>query len=111
MKLPIVALATVIAGTTFLGRPIAQGPMCQLDRQFFELLVSVRMQNYEATGDSWSDRAARWRDEISGNIAAGRATPSLDDAFARYGRYCAEEDDFMAGLTVGEWVGIGLRAP
>ena len=89
----------------------ATGPMCTLDRRAFELLISLRMQTYEATGDSWSQRATKWRNEISSNLAAGRATPSLDNAFARYIRYCGERDDFMAGLTIGEWVGLGLRAP
>ena len=111
MKLKVFTLTVVMTSLSFLGRSVAQGPMCQLDRLGFELMVSLRMQNYESTGDSWSPRAARWRNEISFNIAAGRGTPPLDGAFARYRRFCAEKDDFMAGVTVGEWVGIGLRAP
>jgi hypothetical protein len=69
------------------------------------------MQNYESTGDSWSARAARWRTEISANITAGRPTAALDAAFGRFSRYCGEGDSFMAGIVVGEWVGLGLKAP
>jgi hypothetical protein len=87
------------------------GAFCGLDRKMFELLVSLRMQNYESSGDSWSPRAVRWRNEISGNLAAGRTTSALDATFTRYARYCAEGDSFMAGIAVGEWVGIGLRTP
>jgi hypothetical protein len=110
MKLGLVIL-TFVAVISFGVRGDAEGPMCQLDRHGFELLISLRMQNYESTGDSWSTRATKWRNEISSNISAGRATPALDGAFAPYTRYCAEADDFMAGLTIGEWVGLGLRAP
>lgn len=108
MKLVVVMLM-LSAVISIVAR--SDGPMCKLDRRGFELLISLRMQNYEATGDSWSTRATKWRNEISANIAAGRATPSLDGAFTRYSRYCSEADEFMAGLTIGEWVGLGLRAP
>ena len=110
MKLAVATL-TVLSMICFVERGDAKGPMCQLDRRGFELLIALRMQNYESTGDSWSARATKWRNEISSNIGAGRATVSLDSAFARYGRYCGENDEFMAGLTIGEWVGLALRAP
>jgi hypothetical protein len=110
MKLAL-AILTFVAIISLGALGDAEGQMCQLDRRGFELLISLRMQNYESTGDSWSTRATKWRNEISSNIAAGRATPALDGAFTRYSRYCGEADDFMAGLTIGEWVGLGLRAP
>ena len=91
--------------------PATPSDFCDLDRRLFETLVSIRMQTYESTGDSWSPRAARWRNEIAGNIAAGRGTISLDATFSRYSRYCSEGNSFMAGVVVGEWVGIGLGAP
>jgi hypothetical protein len=108
MKLIATTLSAVVIAL-FVARGDATGPMCSLDRRGFELLISLRMQNYESTGDSWSGRATKWRNEISSNIGAGRATASLDGAFARYGRYCGEKDDFMAGLTIGEWIGLALR--
>lgn len=89
----------------------ATGVLCQSSRSQFELLVSLRMQNYASTGDSWSKRARQWTDEITNNNEAGRHTASLDGAYSRFRRYCDEDDDFMAGLTLGEWIGIGLRAP
>lgn len=110
MKFAVV-LVTVVVIAFSTGHGNAQSTMCQLDRRAFELLVTLRMRNYELTGDSWAPRATRWRNEISANIAAGRTTPSLDGVFARYTRYCSENDAFMAGLIIGEWVGIGLRAP
>ena len=89
----------------------ASGTECQLDRAGFELLVGARMVNYASTGDSWSPRAQRWVDEISKNASAGDMTTSLNGAFGRFRRYCEGGDDFMAGLTLGEWIGIALRAP
>ena len=86
-------------------------PLCGLGRAQFERMVALRMQNYESAGDSWSDRARQWRAEITANINAGRATASLDAVYGRYTRYCTENDSFMAGITVGEWVGLSLRAP
>jgi len=85
--------------------------VCQSDRNQFELIVSLRMQNYESTGDSWSTRARQWANEIANNNEAGHYTPSLDSAYGRFRQYCDEGDDFMAGLTLGEWIGISLRAP
>lgn len=102
--------ATAMAAPSAPAAP-ASSAFCGLDRRMFELMVSMRIQNYESTGESWSARAARWRNEIAGNIAGGRNTAALDATFGRYERYCAEGDDFMAGIAIGEWVGIGLRAP
>jgi hypothetical protein len=82
--------------------------MCAPNRFDFERLLSARLETYERTADS-AARAGQWRRQIDVNIAARRATPDLDALFGRYSRYCAEGDTFMAGFTVGEWVGIALR--
>jgi hypothetical protein len=81
--------------------PAAAASVCDSDRRGFEALVSLRMQNYESTGDSWSARAARWRTEIAANVAAGKPTAALDAAYGRFSRYCTEGDSFMAGMVVG----------
>jgi hypothetical protein len=87
----------------------AAGALCGLTRLNFDRLVAVRMGTYETTGDSWSPLAAQWRQRIESGVAVGRATSDLDGAYGRYSRYCAEGDSFMAGLVVGEWIGLALR--
>jgi hypothetical protein len=84
---------------------------CQADRSRFEILVSLRMLNYSLTNDSWSPRAKKWADEIAENNRADRSTASLDGAYSRFRQYCDAGDAFMAGLTLGEWVGLALSAP
>ena len=85
-------------------------PLCGLARIDFEKIVTARMQTHEASGDASSSRAAALRREFAANTAAGRATPSLDGVYGSYSRYCAEGNGFMAGVSVGEWVGGALRA-
>lgn len=85
---------------------------CQLlDRSKFETFIIMRMQTYASMGDSWSPRAQKWVNEISKNNTSGHQTPSLDGAYIRFRKYCNQGDDFMASLTLGEWIGIALRAP
>jgi hypothetical protein len=105
------AVSTAVQAAPVSTLPTSTPALCGLDRKMFELLVSLRMQTYESTGDSWAARATLWRNEIAGNLAAGRTTASLDTSFGRYQKYCAEGVPVMAGMVVGEWVGIGLRAP
>jgi hypothetical protein len=81
---------------------------CELDRAGFELLVGLRLTNYASTDDSWAQRAGEWSMEIQENLRAGQVTPSLDGAFSRFQRYCGQDDPFMAGLTLGEFIGLGL---
>ena len=84
---------------------------CEFGRTQFELIVAYRMLNYASTSDSWSERASQWAEEITDNVDAGQSSSALDSAFTRFERYCEEGDSFMAGLTLGEWIGIGLRDP
>ena len=100
----------VLMGSVSVAPTRSQSPAaCGLDRRLYEMFFITRMYGYEATGDSWSPRAARWRYDIGVNLAYHRTTPALDAAFARYSRYCGEGDAFMAGLTTGERIGLALR--
>jgi hypothetical protein len=90
-------------------RAVSAVPVCGPLRANFERLVAARLQTYAATGDSWSPLASEWQQRIDGNLAKGKATEELDAAFGRYARYCSEGDGFMAGIAVGEWVGLALR--
>lgn len=55
--------------------------------------------------------AAEWRQRIKTNLTSGRLTEELDATFGRYTRYCDVGDSFMAGVALGEWVGLALRVP
>ena len=86
-------------------------PVCKYidDRGNFESAVWARMYLYSNTGDSWSPRAKKWLIEIRKNIDSGKPTVQLNGVYNRVSEYClVEKDEFMAGLMIGEWIGIAL---
>ncbi len=107
--LTLVSAAAVL--TLVADGALAGSAECKSDRPTFELLVSLRMLTYASMGDPWSPRASQWAQEIAANGKAGRTTSLLDGAYQRFRRYCDGGDDFMAGLTLGEWIGLALRKP